>query len=403
MVVRAAADVTNRADSDCFGMRTIAVDSLSLNLGHMNHPRAVVQLFSIISGEFGSHMGFSFAMLGNIRCDIERSRALIGRMVIKRSASVLVFVVLALLFTSRVTFAAAEPEAKDRAAGCCVKYGFIDKSGKILFLLNDAIPGEFSEGLALVRSEAWPQKPYSYIDRKGAIQFTVESDGPPGSFHNGLAVVNRTGGYGFIDRKGHTVIPCQFDYAWSFLDGRAEVVLRGTAGERAAIDRQGKIIERLPKEKLSDYFPSDSIVEKDYKGRLSVVLSTLDTNNVRRSHFSEGLAWIHFKNNDNKDTLAYMDSTKHVSFILDSSIEQAGDFHEGLAPVVFKVVTHKGEACAYAPHLGFIDKTGKVVIGPKFDNTNPHAVRFSDGVALGCSHGYACFIDRRGTEIARFV
>ena len=46
--------------------------------------------------------------------------------------------------------------------------------------------------------------------------------------------------YIYIDDKGRTVLPCQYDSAGYFINGRAEVVI---GDERMYIDLQGNVIE----------------------------------------------------------------------------------------------------------------------------------------------------------------
>ena len=54
-----------------------------------------------------------------------------------------------------------------------------------------------------------------------------------------MRVQDATYKYGFIDKQGNTVIPCKYDYAGSFSEGLALVVLKSKWG---FIDKQGKIV-----------------------------------------------------------------------------------------------------------------------------------------------------------------
>ena len=45
-----------------------------------------------------------------------------------------------------------------------------------------------------------------------------------------MAEVKLSGKYGFIDKSGTEVIPCKYDGAYSFSEGRAEVKLNGKRG-----------------------------------------------------------------------------------------------------------------------------------------------------------------------------
>lgn len=56
-------------------------------------------------------------------------------------------------------------------------------------------------------------------------------------FSSGLAVVKKSGKYGYIDKMGKDIIPCQYDYAGSFLCGLAVVRKNNKYGY---IDKTGR-------------------------------------------------------------------------------------------------------------------------------------------------------------------
>src|SRR5438309_669023 len=78
---------------------------------------------------------------------------------------------------------------------------------------------------------------YGYIDKTGRVviepQFTNA-----GEFSEGLAYVEINDLYGFIDTTGSLVIPPQFDEVESFSEGRAAV--SNSSGKWGFIDRDGK-------------------------------------------------------------------------------------------------------------------------------------------------------------------
>lgn len=62
------------------------------------------------------------------------------------------------------------------------------------------------------------------IDRYGNILFDlVMFDNGPDYFREGLTRVKQNGKMGFANNKGEIVIPCQYDYARGFHNGKAEV------------------------------------------------------------------------------------------------------------------------------------------------------------------------------------
>jgi len=107
---------------------------------------------------------------------------------------------------------------------------------------RDSSVGGFSEGLALVSIEDEGIGKYGYIDKTGKIIINPQFDDAE-SFSEGLAAVRigdyRTGKYGYIDRTGKIVINPQFDYASYFLGGHAHVKIGDKWND---IDKAGKIV-----------------------------------------------------------------------------------------------------------------------------------------------------------------
>lgn len=97
----------------------------------------------------------------------------------------------------------------------------------------------FSDGLLRIRNS---ENQYSFYDTNGKIVLTVEYEGGIGDFHEGLARVHNGGEdapYGYIDKNGEEVIPCQFDYAEDFHEGLAVVELYERQGY---INKNGEIV-----------------------------------------------------------------------------------------------------------------------------------------------------------------
>src|ERR1051326_9062601 len=108
--------------------------------------------------------------------------------------------------------------------------GFIDTSGKIVIEPKYPVARPFSEGLARVQVSG---EPYSYegqwgfIDRTGQMVIAARFGKLEGvseeayDFHDGLAMIQSGGLTGFIDKKGNTVIRAHFQYAYPFNEGLA--------------------------------------------------------------------------------------------------------------------------------------------------------------------------------------
>lgn len=59
-----------------------------------------------------------------------------------------------------------------------------------------------------------------------------------------------------------------------------------------------------------------------------------------------------------------MDDARHIILRLPENIKECGDFHEGFAPVGVKVSSSEGK---HQSKLGYIDKSGNIVIAPVYD------------------------------------
>jgi hypothetical protein len=194
------------------------------------------------------------------------------------------------------------------------KWGFVDKTGRMVIEtrfegFNPSI-GYFSEGLALIADAG-------YVDRDGRV--VIKGIGG-GRFSEGLAwTVGKIADgykYGFIDKKGQTVIRPQFDQAAFFREGLAPVQVGAKWG---FIDAAGRM----------------------------VIKPQFDHANL----FTEGLAAVRV-GDWQAGRWGYVDRRGHLA--IKPQFETAGGFTEGLA-----VAWRDGRA-------GFIDKTGKFAVEPKF-------------------------------------
>ena len=136
------------------------------------------------------------------------------------------------------------------------KWGFTDKTGKIVIPLvyNDA--EEFSEGLARVRvdgEKGLDDSKYGFINGLGKLVIPIKYDYAE-SFSEGLACVNLKGKYGFIDKAGNEFTQIKYDDASSFEgEGYGCITLNG---KRGFINRDGtEEFEGPPKrEYLKGYY-----------------------------------------------------------------------------------------------------------------------------------------------------
>ncbi len=98
------------------------------------------------------------------------------------------------------------------------KWGFIDRSGKVVILLEYEDAGNFSEGFAPVKKEG----KWGYISRSGEMKIPFEFD-EASNFSEEYAVVSKNGEAGFIDKNGVSPTGFVFDSAKPFRYGVAVV------------------------------------------------------------------------------------------------------------------------------------------------------------------------------------
>ncbi len=148
------------------------------------------------------------------------------------------------------------------------------------------------------------------------------------------------GSWQFIDRTGKTIIEPQFDSAFPFREGLAAVSIGSRYGY---IDKTGKYRINPQFDDAGFFFDGMARVQVagkgyhiDKTGKKAAYAQEYD--DVGR--FSEGLAAVL------KDKWGYID--KAGKLVINPQFDQAGEFHEGMALVEF------GGKSAY------IDKTGKI-------------------------------------------
>lgn len=123
------------------------------------------------------------------------------------------------------------------------KTGALDKNGNIAIKPSSDWHQleDFSEGLAMYWNGLTTEKSgYGYINKKGKTVIKPVY-GVSFPFSEGLACVqdNKTNKFGYINKKGKTVIGFKYDYAFSFCDGLACVMKNGKS---YMIDKKGKTV-----------------------------------------------------------------------------------------------------------------------------------------------------------------
>ncbi len=319
------------------------------------------------------------------------------------------------------------------------RWGYIDRSGKLVIACQFVEAGYFSEGLAAVGVQN-PDEPYAlegYIDNSGGWRIKPQFDWA-GAFHEGfarvhledqhlskalvssngdiVAVPNGSGNamvlrdvfngraafspdgnqFGFIDAHGTIIVPAQFDTVGDFTEGYAVVTTRGKSGY---INAQGTLV-----------VPQVYALAGAFHGGRAAVCRKPETScgyvdpsgNFTPSQHTIAFRTWPFSNpeilNHNADGLhLFYDSGKYGYVNDDGKIVispakywQAREFSEGLAAVT----KNEYGSC------GYIDRSGRLAIPTIYVDCED----FHDGYAgvsvddknIGRSMGY---IDKSGKFI----
>jgi WG containing repeat len=290
------------------------------------------------------------------------------------------------------------------------KAGYIDASGNVV--IQPTLPpggnsgGEFHEGLLGIKDEHG----FSYLDRSGMVVFRSDA-WLAFDFSGGLAPAARYAfgsQWGFIDRTGIFAIRPQYHWVDPFSEGLARVSVDAEVGSTGYIDSRGQFV--IP--------PRLTYGASFHEDRAAVIIDgpcfITNGGSCERANFQPTAQ------NANYDCrYAFIDKTgKPISSL---RFDDAGDFSEGLAPVVIDgqwgYVDRSGQISIPAKFqwaesfsdslaavrqdgkIGFIDHSGRFVIAPQFDA----AESFSDGRALVSRNSAPgqwaySFIDRNGNS-----
>jgi hypothetical protein len=254
------------------------------------------------------------------------------------------------------------------------KAGYIDSSGKIVIqpiLPADAsVGGEFHEGLLAVKQDSG----YGYMDRSGKIVFHADLwlalDFSQGLAPAAISQLNRTPEWGLIDRTGHFAILPRYSWVDAFSEGLARVSVSGEVGSTGYIDSDGKFV--IP--------PHLSYGFDFHEGRAAAIIDgpCVITN-------GGSCARAEFRPTKQPATYdcRYVYIDKSGQPVSDLRFDDAKDFAEGLAPVRLGTV------------WGYVDRSGRISIAPEFDSAEP----FSEGLAAVVQNGKTGFINHSGAFV----
>jgi WG containing repeat len=305
------------------------------------------------------------------------------------------------------------------------KYGFIDKTGKVVISPQFDSVGQFHEGLAQIRMN----NIIGYIDKEGRIAINPQFDQVK-DFSEGVAFAKIGSKWGLIDKEGKVVINPQFDSGLPFSEGLAAVQVGKKWGY---IDKKGQLIIQPTFDIVGKFedglagFRSEKDSKLGYidkKGTVVIQAKLFD----QGFNFSEGLATVKLGDKwgyINKKGVAEMSGDKfrfdtpsvsNSDYLLTYSHGE-GDFSEGLAAVTekgkkvyinkngqivigFQIDAHSrfSEGLAHitiGDKCGYIDKVGKIVINPQFKTCQP----FSQDLARVSTSDLIGYIDKSGKYV----
>lgn len=258
----------------------------------------------------------------------------------------------------------------------CPKWGYIDKSGKMVIQPFAGGQGHFINGLAQVSTcdGSYAQ----YMDKSGKIVISPMWDGVQAyagfPFSERLAAVNfvlsdgrHCGGY--IDDSGKFVIKPVFQYATPFSEGFAVVVAQnGTSGY---IDKTGQWLIG-PQFAVAYPFRSGLATTKNFSFEIacgskgSRFSSTPEIRYFDKAGKEVSQIQAQKIGRIDSNSLAFLKSVvDREATIDDKSFDEVRPFCDGMAAVKKNGL------------WGFIDSTGKLVIEPQFYRVED----FSDGLA----------------------
>ncbi|MFD0999437.1 WG repeat-containing protein [Ohtaekwangia kribbensis] len=265
------------------------------------------------------------------------------------------------------------------------KWGFIDDTGAKVVVCKFDYVYPFSEGMAAIQVDSL----WGFIDETGEIvippkYITTDSKHFP-FFYDGLCHVEFKTDTGvinlFIDKHDKVAFVSPYEY-WqisSFHNGRARVEINE---QICYIDKKGKVVLRTRfqaggwfSEGIANLWmiDSDSSVYIDTTGRVLAKFSDFGNGD-----FHDGLAMI------SNDSTYYIDKTgKHV-FTAERNDLVYHDFSDGMA-----VVYDRDHG------YGFMDKTGRIVIPPKYDMTD----EFYDGLCAVIVNDAWGFINKNDSMV----
>jgi hypothetical protein len=246
------------------------------------------------------------------------------------------------------------------------KYGYMDKTGRVVIPPRFDDSGYFSEGLAWVSVFKERKRLYGFIDKTGKIVIEPRFVYQPGDFIDGLAKVIGQTSSGFIDHTGSFRITVESERSDDFFSEGLLAVIQGDPPRGVYLKRDGEVALEIP----------------FWQQRTAHQRSLYTIRRLQLAPFSEGLAPVLSFNK-----LGFIDRTGKV--VIEPLFRETSGFSEGLAAV--KIIGSDGQYV-----WGYIDRAGRFAIAPQFREAHP----FAGGLAqVATAEGKNQLIDGTGKVV----
>jgi len=262
------------------------------------------------------------------------------------------------------------------------RYGFIDRSGEVAIPCTlEERPGDFSEGLALVKSYENHKDRVGFINKQGELVIPyIGEESYGGAFGGGLAPIQvKKDEIYFIDKNGNTAIPSKPYRCLGYKDGYF-YVRDEQSRAYGVIDTKGNIVIPTKYGTVKELSEGLFAVEKEgYKWGYVNLQGQAPFSNLfdEAQPFSEDFAAVQIEKK-----WGYIN--KQGVLVIPNKFKEAYDFHKGLA----FVKSDEG--------YSVIDKQGNVV--SKLPNYEYFRGNFSEGLAVIKQNGKWGYVDVYGNS-----
>jgi hypothetical protein len=258
---------------------------------------------------------------------------------------------------------------------------YVDQSGAVVLAYPNVSSGPFACGLAPVgiRSENASTRAYGYMNPAGKLIIPPLYDHAQPFDPNGRAIVTRNNLSAYIDTQGNLLTPFKYNTLYPYEHGVSKAVIHQPANAPSKVEYLDLQGHPLPNHKPAP--------EQEYQ--------------APRHKLSEGLKPAYERPPGQSQALwGYQD--QRGQWVIQPQFLDAFSFSEGLAVVALpcdppsNYKPHNKEEPSTWASFGYIDKTGKIIIPPRFSS----AADFKHGIARVQSNSYhQALIDNTGKEL----